>query len=371
MDDHWLEMGLSPLHCRLMHMFSRLVDDGHEVNMDNLYNSVKFARAAYSLEVPQDQGEPRKKRIKTQGVCRPYGRGVPTLVKQDVPKTKTALEAARGTRKIVVLQGNPQSQHLRVASCVDQKPFYMLSMAAEKIDWVTKTRKIYSHKANKEVEHKFLRWSLSDTYNHEMNDNDIADQLRLIYRCLRFMRRTKWWWAEFLFVWEASMVNAYLLMKEYYLAMGVEPKWTHYEFQEELAWGLLDPEGPPKRVSKSPTKAPKSRPPSKQATGARRARMTEKLLGKGGAYSIRLDRGYCHFPSAGLFANMKETAVCQLNCLANGVINQDNNIPKSARENVLICKDCDASICLQCWAGFHSQEKFERDDYCRILEQNN
>ena len=62
-----------------------------------------------------------------------------------------------------------------------------------------------------------------------MNDNDIADQLRLIYRCLRCMRRTKRWWAEFLFVWEASMVNAYLLMKEYYLAMGVEPKWTHYE----------------------------------------------------------------------------------------------------------------------------------------------
>ena len=50
-DNHWVKMGLAPLHCRLMHMFSRLEDDGHEVNMDNLYNSVKFARAAYSLEV--------------------------------------------------------------------------------------------------------------------------------------------------------------------------------------------------------------------------------------------------------------------------------------------------------------------------------
>jgi hypothetical protein len=76
-DDHWTEMGLAPLHCRLMHMFSRLEDDGHEVNMDNLYNSVKFARAAYSLEVLQDHGELRKKRVKTQGVVRPTGRGVP------------------------------------------------------------------------------------------------------------------------------------------------------------------------------------------------------------------------------------------------------------------------------------------------------
>ena len=39
-----------------MHMFSRPEDDGHEVNMDNLYNLVTFARAAYDMEVPQKDG---------------------------------------------------------------------------------------------------------------------------------------------------------------------------------------------------------------------------------------------------------------------------------------------------------------------------
>ena len=181
-------------------MFCRLIDDGHECNMDNLYNSVKFARAAWSLEVPQSEGAPRRKRIKTQGVIRATGRGVPPLVKQDIPKTKLAPKAARGTTIVAVLKDDPMSEHLIVASCVDQKPFYMLSMAAETIDWVVKEKMMYSHAKKKEVPHKFLRWSLSDNYNHEMNDNDIADQLRLVYRALCFMRNNKWWWAEFLYV---------------------------------------------------------------------------------------------------------------------------------------------------------------------------
>ena len=226
-EDHWREKGLSPLHSRLMHMFSRLKDDGHECNMDNLYNSVNFARAAYDLEVPQETGSPRKKRVKTQGFIRASGRGVPAVVKQDVPKNRAALEAARGTTKVAVLEGDPKSDQLIVASCVDRKPFYMLSMAARTIDWIVKVRSVFSPSLKREVEHTFLRWSLSDDYNQEMNDNAIADQLRLIYRCLRFLRNTKWWWAEFLFIWETSMVNSYLKMKKFYLANNLTPRWTH------------------------------------------------------------------------------------------------------------------------------------------------
>ena len=65
------------------------------------------------------------------------------------------------------------------------------------------------------------------------------------------MRKTKWWLAEFLFVWETSIINAYLLMKNFHLAMGLKPKWTHWEFHEEIAWALLDQNGPPMR--KTPT----------------------------------------------------------------------------------------------------------------------
>ena len=104
-----------------------------------------------------------------------------------------------------------------------------------------KQKEIYSHTEKKMVDHSFLRWSISDDYNQEMNDNDIADQLRLIYRCLRFQRNTKWWWAEFLYIWETSLVNVYLLMKRYCKTKGVIPRWTHWEFQESVAWVLLHP----------------------------------------------------------------------------------------------------------------------------------
>ena len=120
---HWQEMGLSPLHARLMHMFCRLIDDGHEVNMDNLYNSVRLARAAYSLKVGQSQGPPRKKRIKTQGLIRATGCVITPLVKQEVGKTRAAVAAECGTTKVAVLKNDPMSENLLVGSCVDQKPF--------------------------------------------------------------------------------------------------------------------------------------------------------------------------------------------------------------------------------------------------------
>ena len=75
-----MQMGLAPLHCQLMHMFSRLDNQGHECNMDNLYNSANFARAAYTLEVSDKDGNSVKKYMKTQGVVRASGRSVPPCV---------------------------------------------------------------------------------------------------------------------------------------------------------------------------------------------------------------------------------------------------------------------------------------------------
>lgn len=239
-------------------------------------------------------------------------------------------------------------------------------MAAEKIDWVTKKKMIYSHTAKKEVEHSFLRWSLSDTYNNEMNDNDIADQLRLIYRCLRFLRNTKWWWAEFLFIWETGMVNAYLLMKTYYIAMGFEPKWSHWQFQEEIAWALLDPDGPPLRSATNQNKVPSRQ---RESTGKKRKKMTMKSVGAGGVYSSRLDPKYNHFPTP-VAADKKKTTVCQLHRLAGNAINQDNKIPDGARKDVMVCKDCDAALCIKCWSVFHSKEVIENGDLWKILNDN-
>ena len=119
---------------------------------------------------------------------------------------------------------------------------------------------------------------------------------------------------------------------------------------------------------KSPPK-PYTRP-SRQPSVAKRKRMTEKSVAIGAAYGKRLDRGYYHFPTA-VPEDKKKSTVCQLHRLAHTSIHKDNKIPDGARKDVMICKDCDAAICIQCWGVFHSKETFEKGDFCQILEPNN
>jgi len=167
-DKDLLAKGFCPMHCRLLHMFGNLRESGHGCKMDNLFHSVKLALAAHALD----------QKVKVHGVLRKSGRGCPPCVIQE-EKTGKAAEAARGTVKAAVLKGESQSSDLVVASCYDQKPFYMISHSCESITWVPVTKKVWSSTLKKNVDFAFLRWNLSNDYNFEMNDNDIADQLRL------------------------------------------------------------------------------------------------------------------------------------------------------------------------------------------------
>ena len=96
-------------------------------------------------------------------------------------KTGKAAKAARGTVKAAVLRGDSLSSDLVVASCYVQKPFYMISHSCESVTWVPVMKKVWSSTLKKTVDFNFLHWNLSKDYNYEMNDNDIADQLRLVY----------------------------------------------------------------------------------------------------------------------------------------------------------------------------------------------
>ena len=147
-------------------MFSNLRESYHTCTMDNLFNSVKLARAAYSLPKP----------VLVHGVLRKSGRGCPPSVLQE-DKTGKAAEATRGTVKAAVLKGDSQSSDLVVASCYDQKPFYMISSKCEEVSWTPVVKKVWSSNLHKNFNFTFLRWSLSHGYNFEMNDNDIVDQL--------------------------------------------------------------------------------------------------------------------------------------------------------------------------------------------------
>ncbi len=92
--------------------------------MDNLFNSVKLAPAAYSLPKP----------VLVHGVLRKSGRGCPPCVIQE-EKLGKHTDAARSTVKAAVLKGDSMSSDLVVALCYDQKPFYMISTKVEKVSW--------------------------------------------------------------------------------------------------------------------------------------------------------------------------------------------------------------------------------------------
>ncbi len=45
---------------------------------------------------------------------------------------------------------------------------------------------VWSSDLKQNIDFTFLHWSLSHHYNYEMNDNNIADQLQLVYPVMRF-----------------------------------------------------------------------------------------------------------------------------------------------------------------------------------------
>jgi hypothetical protein len=116
----------------------------------------------------------------------------------------------------------------------------MISTKCKKVTWVPVTKKVWSSNLKQNVDFTFLRWSLSHHYNYEMNDNNIADQLRLVYPVMRFQRNNKWWWAFYLWAYEVSMVNLYVSMKWYCELKGVPVPWTHHNWNEAIGYAHVD-----------------------------------------------------------------------------------------------------------------------------------
>ncbi len=185
------------MHCHLLHMFGYLKEVGHECKMDNLFNPVNLACAAY---LP-----PQK--MKIHEVIWTNGLGAPPLVFQEELMGKQA-NFKQGTAKAAGLKNDSISQDLIVASCFDQTPFYMISQSIEKLTWAKWTKRIWSSALTKSIPFTFLCQNISHDYNHEMNDNVIVHQLQLVYCMMRFQLNEKWWWAIFIWGFEVSLANA-------------------------------------------------------------------------------------------------------------------------------------------------------------------
>mmetsp|Transcript_34408 Transcript_34408/g.74375 ORF Transcript_34408/g.74375 Transcript_34408/m.74375 type:complete len:140 (-) Transcript_34408:150-569(-) len=104
----------------------------------------------------------------------------------------------------------------------------------------------------KNIVYKFLRCNVSEDYNFEMNDNNVADQYRLVYCIQRFQRIFKWWWALWHWLMEVPIINGYIMLKRYCELVGVDIPYTHHDFQEKIAHALLNPSTWQRRVRQSP-----------------------------------------------------------------------------------------------------------------------
>eukprot|EP01043_Picozoa_sp_COSAG02_P009074 COSAG02_NODE_302_length_25234_cov_43.365307_14_plen_804_part_00 len=224
-------LGLSPLHERVMYLLKTLPNDWTRIFMDNLYNSVKFCRAAYTIK------------CLTHGVARTWGRGIPDSVLQSEEKNLDKQDSVRGMVKAAILKDDPVAPDIVAASVYDTKPVHFVSSVVDKIEWLTKERKVYDKDSQEYKEIEYLRLNLIEWYNAGMGGVDIADQLRNQYRPDHWMRKRKWWWAIYMWALGVVNTNAFLLYKSVQQRAGkTKTMLSHHAFLERLAFQLIWPD---------------------------------------------------------------------------------------------------------------------------------
>jgi hypothetical protein len=232
----------------------------------------------------------------------------------------------------------------------------MISHSCENVLRMQVMKKVWSSSLKKSVDYSFLCWNLSDNYNFEMNDNDIPNQLWLVYHIMRFQRNKKWWWALFLWGYEVSLVNSYVAMKQYCELKGVPVKWMHHDWNEAIAYTHINPneywpraKSLPKIVDLDVTVAKeKSHKMDSLALSVTRGWLRRRLNGS-----------VTHMPV--LPDATKSTTVCQLHQWAYKEFNQGNTRknpkPAGLRSQVMHCRAFKVDLCLRCWEIFHTQER--------------
>ena len=114
---------------------------------------------------------------------------------------------------------------------------------------------VWSSILGRNINFKFLHWVLSNNYSYKMNDNNVADQLCLIYMIMHLQRKNKWWRALWLRGYEVTIVNSYCMCLHFCILAGIKMLWTHHDWNEAITYGHITPDKE-WRDRKSPTKLP-------------------------------------------------------------------------------------------------------------------
>jgi len=365
----YLDMGLSPLHSRVMWLCDQLKERGHRIWMDNLYLSTKLCRVAYTHHM----------QVLIAGVTRKSGRGLPRSIKQEEAKNREAELAIRGTVKVAVLKGDAACPNVVAASVYDTKPVHFLSTIAENIAWVLKEKQVYNVDTQRTESLRFLRLNINDSYNNDMGHTDVADQLRNNYKFDHWFRNYKWWWSIMMWGVHVLLVNAYIVYKDVMVEAGRERfTLSQYQFRRLVAIAWVSSDEPTinelKRMSNQNAKVMQKRmTPAASETGPRKRRKTTpqstsstdsksrapKLTDVSiqGKYSKRLDAFVTegHFP----VHKPEQRPKCALHKWAADV---------EERKHVYSCSHCKISLCVSCFPIFHkdhdlvnNKEKYKQD----------
>ena len=371
---------LSPLHVRVLTLCSQLPDKYYTLGMDNLYNSTKLCRHAYSL----------KQKVMTHGVTRPSLRGVPDCVKQSEVTRKGDLEKVRHTVKAAVVKGDSVCNGLICVSIYDSKPVYILTNACSEIKWIEKSRKVWHPQHKKYVNVIFNMLNIIDFYNKHMGYVDLSDQLRNQYRYdNQWHRNRKWWWSLWWWGFQLLLTNTYVSYVKFQTIHKREVKYSHYEFIRSIALAWIDPSvywvGGPLDISSAGSNARK-RKRSGTSSGIRRPsnssssniplaqpvvcntrrkvvemkenktklgqtkRVTEIALHPvKGNLKERLNSALGHHPI--VMINDKARHKCQLHRWARG---RDGKEVRG--KGIMRCSVCSVHLCSACWQTFHECE---------------
>jgi len=350
----YLDMGLSPLHARVMWLCDQLKDKGHRIWMDNLYLSAKLCRVCFT----------HKLNVLIAGVTRKSGRGLPRSIKQEEAKNREAELAARGTVKVAILKGDAACPNVVAASVYDTKPVHFLSTIAENIAWAMKEKQVYNVDTERTEPLRFLRLNVNDAYNTDMGHTDVADQLQNNYKFDHWFRNFKWWWSVMMWGIGVLLVNAHIVYRECMKDAGRERYiLSQYEFRRlvAIAWASSDEPSMSQRKRMSSQNADmirKRMTPSTSETGCGKRRKTTPQSASSDSsksrapkltdtsieatYGKRLDA----FVQEGHFPVHKpeQRPKCALHKWAAGI---------EERRHVYSCSSCTISLCVACFPIFH------------------
>jgi hypothetical protein len=341
----YIDRKCSALHSRMLFLFDTLKDKYHDVGMDNLYLSLKFAREAFT----------GKNQVMMHGVTRRTGRGLPSSVIQNEEKNQKKAEQIRGTTKAAVLEGDPNCPNVVAFSVYDTKPVHFLSTNVTHLRWIEKQKKNYDSAAGQCILMKFLRPNIVDQYTMNMNGVDIADQLRNYYRIDRWMRKRKWWWSIWWWGIQVLLVNAYVLYRTAHIHVWKQDKksvMTQYNFRYQivLAWLGMRPKKED-ASRKQPIDSICSSVTSRETLSIKKARPISNftLDPATGLLKGRLDSNF-HF----IVPSQSKYPVCALCRWANSDEDNDRSAARVRGKSIGTCDVCNVNLCLKCFKIFHT-----------------